>query len=130
MKRRGLASLKSTRMLAACLILSGLASTARSEAPASGTAKQPATDVCVDVKIGNDRSRYYDCLNGQMRQQAAHQANQQAVTQDAVSNSQPHSPTQMGLYNQAATRERLGSSFGHSVVPQRPQQKFVNPLVH
>jgi hypothetical protein len=29
-------------------------------------------------------------------------------------------PNQLGLYNQAATRLRMGSNFGNAVTPQRP----------
>lgn len=120
----------SRHWLARGILLASAAFGAGAAAPAAEVPKPASADVCIDVKIGEDHSRYYDCLNRQMQRQTDNQANQQAVTQAAIANSQPQSPTQMGLYNQAATRERLGSSFGHSVVPERPQQTFVNPLIH
>ncbi len=120
----------SRRRLVMGLLLALAADGGNAAAPATAAPQQPAADVCVDVKIGEDHSRYFDCLNRQMQRQTDNQANQQAVTQAAIANSQPQSPTQQGLYNQAATRERLGSSFGHSVVPERPKQNFVNPLIH
>ena len=70
------------------------------------------TAVCVDVRI--DQDRYLDCLNEMFRTAARppsidQQRNPGAIPAPAA-----------GTYNQAAIREILGKSFGHSVVPARP----------
>jgi hypothetical protein len=68
--------------------------------------------LCVDVKI--DKTAYLNCLNEMFREAA----------RPAQLNPRPN-PTAapgpaVGTYNQAATREMLGNSFGHSVIPERP----------
>ncbi len=69
--------------------------------------------LCVDVKIG--QAAYLDCLNEMFRAASKPQeaglpaANPAAMPAPAA-----------GTYNQAAIREMLGQSFGHSVFPARP----------
>lgn len=78
-------------------------------------AAQTTQQTCVDVKVGTAQS--YSCLNQQLGAAArqAHGASQQDAPYDAQS---PGNVT--GQFNQEATRERLGTNFGHSVTPQRP----------
>jgi len=71
-----------------------------------------AAALCVDVKI--DQSAYIDCLN-EMFQSASKPA-----TVVATPNPAAIPAPASGTYNQAATREMLGQSFGHSVFPARP----------
>jgi hypothetical protein len=71
--------------------------------------------LCVDVRIGD--SRYLDCLN-EMFKGAAKSPGQDSSTSNPATIPAPAA----GLYNQAATRETLGQSFGHSVIPARPPQ--------
>jgi hypothetical protein len=68
--------------------------------------------LCVDVRI--DQSDYLNCLNEMFRAAAKHSS---VVESPGFATS---SPPATGLYDQAAVRETLGTSFGHSVVPQRP----------
>ena len=70
--------------------------------------------LCVDVKI--DQVAYLNCLNEMFS--AASRPGQV----DAVSNRAAIPAPAAGTYNQAAIREMLGQSFGHSIVPQRPAQ--------
>ena len=74
---------------------------------------QPAPDTsCVDVQVGSSRS--YDCINRALRnrvQQVRPPADDSTVTATSPSN-------RTGTFNQSATREYLGSSFGHSAIPQ------------
>lgn len=81
---------------------------------------------CVDVQIGNDRTAYFNCLNGVLQRQVEHERNAPAITApiDAKSSS-----TQVGTFNEAAARQKMGNAFGVSAVPQRPQQTFVSPIV-
>ena len=74
----------------------------------------PASETCVDVRIGDARS--YDCLNRQL-ERAIPQRRFSAGT-DSPGATVP--PTEANTFNQAATQERLGNAFGHSVLPQRP----------
>ena len=69
--------------------------------------------LCVDVRIGD--VRYLDCLNEMFRA-----AVQPAGTAGPASNPAAIPAPAAGTYNQAALREMLGQSFGHSVFPARP----------
>jgi hypothetical protein len=68
--------------------------------------------VCADVRI--DQVQYLGCLNEMFR--AAVKPG--AIT--LVPNPAAAPAPAVGTYNQAAVREMLGKSFGHSVVPWRP----------
>jgi hypothetical protein len=79
---------------------------------------------CVDVQIGSDR--YYHCLNEQMQHVSRDPS---SAAKDAPLSARSPAPA-VGSFNQSATHERLGSSFGKSVVPQRPPPPvFSSPLV-
>jgi hypothetical protein len=67
-----------------------------------------------------------DCVNQALADTAARA--QAAATPHTDAPTIGSSPTTLGEANVAATRERLGSSFGKSVVPQRPAQTFAPPL--
>ena len=62
----------------------------------------------------------YDCLNSELAALVTRQGHQQNVQRMAVSSATPNTPTGQGLYNQTATRIRMGNTFGRSVYPQRP----------
>jgi hypothetical protein len=96
-----------------------------------GDASGPApVRPCVDVRIGKAGGDRFDCLNAEMAQEADRAGGQQQVVQSIVDASLPSAPTRLGLYNQTATRERLGGNFGHSPYPQRPVYQSRNPLLH
>jgi hypothetical protein len=79
---------------------------------------------CVDVKIGMEQ--YYSCLN-QRLQSGIEQ--HRFTSRDAPYSATSAAPA-VGGFNEAATRERLGNAFGHSVIPQRPPPpNFSSPLV-
>ncbi len=105
--------------LRAIPLLAGLAATnvaARSEDAAPGT--------CVDVQIGDQR--FYDCLNSHLRAVASARRPGLPEMPNAAGISAPAA----GLFNQAATRERMGTAFGLSVTPQRPPPPvYANPLL-
>jgi hypothetical protein len=86
-------------------------------------AQPTATTSCVDVRIGDER--YYNCLNRQLESAIPQK---RFSTGDAPVDATMPAPA-AGLYDQAATREQLGSSFGHSSHPQRPPEaQFPAPL--
>ncbi len=68
--------------------------------------------MCVDVHI--DQVAYLDCLNEMFH--AAAKPPAPIVVPNPAAAPAPAS----GTYNQAAIREMLGQSFGHSVIPARP----------
>jgi hypothetical protein len=70
--------------------------------------------LCVDVNI--DHVAYLDCLNEMFR------AASRPGPIDMIMNRAAIPAPAAGTYNQAAIREMLGQSFGHSVVPARPAQ--------
>jgi len=76
----------------------------------------PQTDQsCVDVAVGSAQS--YECINQQLGTLAAQQ--HRAATPDAPPTAT--SPANItGQFDEAATRNRLGRNFGHSVTPERP----------
>jgi hypothetical protein len=84
--------------------------------------KQDA-QTCVDVQVGSDRS--YSCLNRQLERLVP---GKRPSSQDAPYSASSPAP-QVGTFNQAATRERMGNAFGHSVVPQRPPPPVFTPPV-
>lgn len=82
---------------------------------------------CVDVQIGNDRTPYLNCLNEELMKsvQREHGTPQPIAPLGATS-----SPNQIGTFNEAAARQRMGNAFGISPIPQRPPKPvFVSPLL-
>jgi hypothetical protein len=66
------------------------------------------------VEIGTERS--YGCLNSQLARMVPRA---RGAVPDADITATSPAPA-VGTYNQAATRQRLGTSFGRSAIPQRP----------
>jgi hypothetical protein len=72
-----------------------------------GVAAHPG-EPCVEVQIGRDRAGLLECLNEQFRRSAE---GQRAV-QPAAPYGTSSPPSQIGLFNETAERERLGNAFG------------------
>jgi hypothetical protein len=101
--------------LGLALALTGVA---RAQAPAP-----EETQTCVDVQVGGERS--YACINAALARTArlAHTP----VNPGILSATSPSNT--VGAFNRAGTAERMGDTFGHSVLEQRPPPLvFVNPL--
>jgi hypothetical protein len=94
-------------------------------AVAADTPPANATRACVDVQIGNDRSAYLNCLNDGLQRQVEHERSTPQIIAPIDTHS---SSSQVGTFNDAAARERMGNAFGVSPVPQRPARVFVNPI--
>ncbi len=77
---------------------------------------------CVDVKMGDEQ--YYNCINRELQQ---YTTGRRASALDAPGLDQ--SGPALGVFNQAAERERLGTAFGHSLVPQRAPHTFAPPAL-
>jgi hypothetical protein len=69
---------------------------------------------CVDVSVGQAQS--YDCINQQLGALAAQQ-HRAAEPDGPATATSPANET--GQFDEAATRNRLGRNFGHSVTPER-----------
>jgi len=98
-------------LFATLILASGVANLA--------SAAEPTTGGCVDVTVGQFRTPDYKCLSQQMgssQGDTANRKNREAMnpTVDKIA------PNKLGLFNQSATRNRMGSNFGTSVTPQRP----------
>lgn len=80
-------------------------------------AAAPATPPCVDVDVGGAVRTDFDCLNARLKSDAdaAHRGRPPFKALDARS-----SDLSLGVYNEAAKRQQMGSNFGKSVVPFRP----------
>lgn len=90
----------------------------------------PAAAPCIAVRIGDRQAQALDCLNAALVLAVQRQVDQRALAQ-AVTEVNPlaAAPTRLGLYNQAETRQRLGSNFGISARPQRPSRTYSNPVL-
>ncbi len=103
----------SARARASWVLAAGLlVSTAARAADPPGGEQQ----ACVDVAVGSAQS--YACLNQELGAMAARQPRPSSANSAPVSAFSPGNVT--GQFNESATRNRLGSSFGRSVTPERP----------
>lgn len=82
---------------------------AASEQPSSGDVQR-----CIEVQIGNEKS--FDCFNQSFRRQVDRV--NPVLNQPPISAGS--SDTRVGAVNVPAVRQQYGTSFGRSVIPQRP----------
>src|SRR5262245_3291005 len=89
-------------------------------------APSPPGRNCVDVQIGDDRTPYLNCLNDEMKKSVERE---RGTARPAAPLSATSPSNQIGTFNEAAARQRMGNAFGVSPVPQRPPKPvFVSPL--
>jgi len=82
---------------------------------------------CVEVQVGNERLPDFDCINRQLQLHVEREHAMPAVSAPIDARS---SSTAVGVANQAAAEQMMGSAFGKSAQPQRPPPPvFVAPLV-
>lgn len=91
------------------------------DAGSSGT-----TQTCVDVRIGNDRSAYLNCLNANLKHMAERE---QKAPLPSVPYSASSPGNQIGVASVNSGHEQMGNAFGVSPIPQRPTPVFVNPVL-
>lgn len=98
----------------ACLPAAAFAQTQTQSAAPDPSAK-PA---CIDIEVNGERVRDYDCL-GEMLASPAAQVSRppQLTTSEEIARRPSNS---LGLFNREATSQRMGNTFGKSVLPQRP----------
>lgn len=117
---------------AALLLGAALATVALRAAAADPAATLPGVVVHGTAPdCGGTRGLSLDCLNAELAHSADDQAGRKELQQLADSAAPPVGDNQIGLYNQAAVRQRLGSNFGHSAFPaQRTGAAAANPALH
>lgn len=73
---------------------------------------------CMNAEVNGYRSQSYECLGQLMAapEDPRHNAGGSLSSERIVQ----RQPNQLGLFNQAATRLRMGSNFGNAVTPERP----------
>ena len=102
-------------------------STTASFCAASAAPGTAPTSTCVDVQIGDDRTPYLNCLNEELQKSVKRE---RGTPQPAAPLSATSSSNQIGTFNEAAARQRMGNAFGVSPIPQRPPKPvFVSPLL-
>lgn len=85
---------------------------------------QSAEQTCVDVRVGDQRS--YDCINSALARVA--RAAHGPTDPGTLSATSP--PQAVGTFDRAATAERMGNTFGRSVLSQRPPRPvYLSPLI-
>lgn len=105
------------RLLAFASALALLA--ASPHAPAMQPARAPAQDppACIDVEVNGQRVPSYECMSARLAP-TADQATRPAQLASERNAMRPSN--EIGLFNQAATHQRMGNAFGTSAHPQRP----------
>jgi hypothetical protein len=92
------------------------------EAPAE---TEPA---CIEVEVNGQHVPAYDCLTRKLDPASGANAKRQDIRlkseQAAI-----RPANELGLFNRAATRQRMGNTFGTSVDPQRPATSFPAPPI-
>ena len=117
----------------AATLLGALLAMSRAQAadvPAKVAPMKTSAQVCVQVHIGTTRTVDFHCLNDLMEMLVERESTRQAALRAAQDSVLAQSPTQIGLFNVSATKQRLGTAFGHSAFPQRPPATYHIPLVH
>ncbi len=90
------------------------------------TGSDPGGSPCVEVQIGEDVASHLNCVNAALLRQVEREHNtplpQAPIDARSASN-------QVGTFNDAAAREKMGAAYGISAVPQRPKLIFTSPLL-
>lgn len=111
-----------TALLPSLLFIATLPAFAQTNATAD------APSPCIDVEVNGERVRDYDCLSRLMTP-AKPDARPPATTMPSEDIARRPS-NQLFLFNQEATRQRMGNTFGTSVHSQRPPEKpLVSPVI-
>lgn len=81
---------------------------------------------CIDVSVNGYKTPSYDCLTQQMTPQTPPGQTSPGLASGWVANAPSN---QLGLFNEAAFRNRMGNAAGVSVNPQRPAPSGYSPLM-
>lgn len=84
-------------------------------APPAATQEPPA---CIDVEVNGERVPSYECMSARLAPTADRTVPPAAQLASERTATRPSN--EIGLFNQAATHQRMGNTFGSSVHPQRP----------
>lgn len=87
-----------------------------------------AEPACVEVEVDGQHVPAYDCLTRKL--DASRGANTQRKEVRLESEQIATRPSnEIGLFNRAATSQRMGNTFGKTVSPQRPSASFPAPPI-
>ena len=102
--------------LALALGLLHTAATAQaSDAPSVQNAPTPS---CIEVEVDGEKAPSYACLSQRLSPVApAARPSDQGLASESITQ---RPGNQLGVFNRAATSNRMGNTFGSSVYPQRP----------
>lgn len=75
---------------------------------------------CVEVEVNGVRAPSYNCLSQKLTPSAKPNKADGKAPQIASEAIVQRPSNQLGLFNRAATSNRMGNTFGTSVYPQRP----------
>lgn len=83
---------------------------------------------CIDVEVNGERVPAYDCLTDKLTPAESREPRTAAQLGSEQIARRPSN--ELDLFNQAATRQRMGNAFGKSVQAQRPAvAPAASPLV-
>lgn len=115
--------MKGSKLFLASLALASLL-------PGLSQAADDQASGCMEVSVGGYKAPDYNCLSQRMgasRNVAAERKNQTAMNVPV----NQRAPNAVGVFNQSATRNRMGDTFGTSAKAQRPAATpAVNPLLN
>ena len=117
--RLGISPVKAVRLLLALPLLL--------PTPVLAQQAPPASNLCVQVDVGGDRAGHLDCAAEALQRAARIAQTQARAAFDASTPDARSSELTVGVVNQTAVRQRLGSNFGLSVHPQRPVRPAPTP---
>lgn len=88
------------------------------------------TKSCSTQALHQHDSAWYECLNIELNERVRAIESSPVISAGSSDNLSIASPVRQGVFNEAATRLRLGNAFGRSVIPQRPTMPAsTHPLI-
>jgi hypothetical protein len=94
------------------------------DAPSEQNAPMPS---CIEVEVDGEKAPSYACLSQRLSPAApAARPSDQGLASESITQ---RPGNQLGVFNRAATSNRMGNTFGNSVYPQRPPPTAPAPLV-
>lgn len=85
---------------------------------AAEASPQDAEPTCIEVEVNGERAPSYACLSQRLRPSASNDPRRDVTPASEAIVQRPGNA--LGVFNRAATANRMGNTFGTSVHPQRP----------
>ncbi len=120
-----------SRLAVALITVVAVGGLGAAPSPSAAEPSQPAAETaagCVEVEVNGVRAPSFPCLTQKLRPRA--QPAEGPSAQQLASEKIAQRPgNQLGLFNYSATSQRMGNTFGTSVLPQRPSVPTAGPAV-